>query len=608
MNDYTREKIKLRMLKRIALLWDISDVEHIDPVVKLLIEALAEEIFRLSGELSELDDRLLSKLAASMTPVSRLTARPAHGILSATPTESAVTIEKETVFEYRETKTLRKYNLTNIRFTPIVPFELINARIRWIQIQDKLFEYGEDCRKSFLASVQNRNEEQNNTIWVGIDISPEITYLENLSFYFDLPGVKDKYLYLRLLPYTRWIISDKVIEFKPGLLSEQEETTKKNEHNKKQTDVVLSDLKAIYDKHYITLRKIATDVRKNYPEEWIKYYPAEVLSQFYVPLIWIKVQFPPALPSEILEQLQVGINLLPVSNLSLRSTSQKMADVSIFLPLDIDKNEYFVEIDSVKDSSGRNYELLSSDNYVDKNKTTGTYSLRRGGVEQFSHTNDARSAILRLADIIRDRTLLPNTKTQTEFEQMINTILYLTNKITNVMESQTNPIEVKAYILVDRPTSGETLMVDYRITNGGAINNFKPIGNLIVTESYLSALEENIHFLTPVQGGACAPSVDKIKDMHRYMLTTHDKLFTQYDIINFCQAEYGCYINKIEIKPGVAISKKPKQGLIKTTDLYITMKAAQSSEFSIEDFETELLCKLEKRSPESFNYRIFITN
>ena len=55
MNDNTREKIKLRMLRRIAQLWDIEQPEYLDPIVKLLTEAMSEEIFALSGELNELD-------------------------------------------------------------------------------------------------------------------------------------------------------------------------------------------------------------------------------------------------------------------------------------------------------------------------------------------------------------------------------------------------------------------------------------------------------------------------------------------------------------------------------------------------------------------------
>ena len=83
MNENSREKIKLRMLKRISQLWDIDQTQNIDPIVKLLTEAMAEEIFKLSGELNSIDDRLLSKLTKSTTPVNYLAARPTHALMQA---------------------------------------------------------------------------------------------------------------------------------------------------------------------------------------------------------------------------------------------------------------------------------------------------------------------------------------------------------------------------------------------------------------------------------------------------------------------------------------------------------------------------------------------
>ena len=36
MNENSREKIKLRMLKRISQIWDIDQTQNIEPIFKLL--------------------------------------------------------------------------------------------------------------------------------------------------------------------------------------------------------------------------------------------------------------------------------------------------------------------------------------------------------------------------------------------------------------------------------------------------------------------------------------------------------------------------------------------------------------------------------------------
>lgn len=590
MNEYSREKIKLRMLRRIASLWDISDVEHVDPVVKLLIEAMAEEVFMLAGEVSDLDDRMMAKLSVSMTPVTYLTARPAHAILSAMPTDTTVQIDSDTIFEYKESRLLRKYNLNSIFFTPVAPFELIRARVSLLTIGNRLYKCNRECRKSLIALAEKEDEYFRNTVWIGLGPSPEITGKHNLSFYLDFVNVEDDAQYLRLLPYTCWTIDGKEVELKQGLSKEAQDT----------------DWRSLYDMHYVTLQDAAMDNRKKYPDEWELYYSKEALAGCSSPLLWIKVAFPDSIPGDVLDQLKVGINMFPVANISKRTMTRKMTDVSMFMPLNTGKNECFVRMDSVKDSSGRVYEPLSED-AGGATSGKGIYSLRRGGVETYSHTNDSKSAILRLADIITDRHMFSHNKTEAELEQMVDKVLVLTDRISNIVNDLNGETDSKSYIVVDRTNPGETLIADYWVTNGEVINNFKPIVPLYAN-GHSAALEEGIYFLTPVRGGSAPPSIDRVKDLHRYMLTSHDRIFTKHDIVNFCKAEYGRDIEDIEVKPGVAIGLKPRQGVVKTIDVYIKRASARYSDLSEEELKTGLACKLEKRSPDSFNYRIFITN
>lgn len=605
MSKYSREKIKLRMLKRVAMLLDISDIESVDPILRLFTEAMAEEIFNLSGEISDMDDRLLSKLSASMTPVTHLTARPAHAILSAMPIDAMVSIDKDTLFEYKEARLLRKYNLNNIFFTPIVPFDLSKANIRFITTGAKLYQYDEARHKYIIATAEIQDEHMNNSMWIGVDVSSEIISLNDFSFYFDFMNIEDKSKYLQALAYTQWTLCGKILSVKQGLKKTQEDTPEGDNYTKSQIDTVRSELQSIYDIHYITVNEISTGIKQCFPDEWADYYSPEVLSRFTTPLLWIKILFPDSIPDEILDTLRIGINLFPVANMSKRTITQRMSDVSVFMPLETGKNEYFMEVESVRDSSGKIYEPLSTDASPTDNQAKGTYSIRRGGVEQYSHTNDTQSTLLRFVDIVRDRNLFSDSKAEAEFDRMINDILVLTDKISKAAKSLKEERDVKSYILVDKSSQGEILTADYLVTNGSTINNFKPITMLSATK-YSSALEDKIYFLTPVQGGTPTPSGDKINDIHRYMLTSHDRIFTRHDVLNFCRAEYGQFATRIEIKPGVAIGTAPGEGLIKTIDIHLIMEMAQLPDLSEEKIKTELLSKLNRRSPESFSYQIFI--
>lgn len=591
------------MLKRIALLWDIPDIEHVDPIVRLLIESMSEEIFMISSEIGQMDDRVLSKLSMSMTPLTRLSARPAHAILSVEPTETTLAIDRDTVFFSKETKLLRKYDITTIDFTPIAHFTLVKAEVAYINIVNQLYKSTDQHRKSLFGYAHHADEALNNQVWIGVDIDTQIHKIENLSIYFDFINISDRHKYLQLLQYTAWSVCGKPLKSKHGITEARTEHT--GCYLQTEVGAILSDLRALYDVHYITLRDVETGNKEAFPKELEDYYGEETKSQLKKPLLWFQISFPSAFSKDILESLRIGINLLPVANLSKKRASQTMTDVLTYLPLDTLPNEFFIEMESVVDLSGKEYSPISAKNYDSDQKTEGVYSLRRGGVERFGNTNDAKSAITRLVDIIRDRTLFSYSKAEDEFNKSVSDIFNSLNKISNTMQSLRGTIDDTSYLLIDKSNQGETLQADYWITNGAHVNGFTPETSLSVNINS-AALTDKIHFLTKVQGGVNPPDIDRVRDIHRYMLTAQDRIFTKYDIINFCKAELAAYIDRIEVKNGSAISSEPGKGVIKTIDVILSFKGRLPTEFSREESKNELLHKLKQRSPESFNYRIEI--
>lgn len=603
MEKYSREKIKQRMLKRIALLWDIPDIEHVDPIVRLLIESMAEEIFAISSQIGQMDDRLLSKLSMSMTPIKHLAARPAHAILSVEPIEEILTIDSEMVFFSKETKLLRKYDIKTIDFTPIAPFTLVKADVAFINISGQLYKNVNKHRKSAMAYADLVDEALNNNVWIGIDVDSNINKVDRLSLYFDFINIPDRYKYLQLLQHTSWSLCGKQLRAISGITKAKAEID--NCYLQTEISTMLSDLRALYDNHYMTICDVETAHKEPFPQDLASYYSEEIKSQFTKPLLWFKASFPSTFPKEVLEGLRIGLNLFPVANLSKKRAAQTMNDVLTFLPLDTSSNEFFIEMESVKDLSGKEYEPISRQNYGSDQKTTGIYSIRRGGVERFGDTNDAKSAITRLVDIIRDRTLFSYSKAEDDFNKSVSDIFTSLNKISNAMHSLGGRIDDKTYLLVDKSNQGETLQADYWVTNGAHVNDFTPEVPLSVNLNS-AALSDQIHFLTPVRGGVNPADIDRIRDIHRYMLTSQDRIFTKHDIINFCKAELAEYLENVEVKGGSAISLEPNKGVIKTIDVVLSLKKNLSVEFLLEESKIHLQSKLEQRSPESFNYRLFI--
>ena len=84
---YNKEQIRNRMLKYAAAFWGIKKAENFDPVVKLLLEALSNEVYMLGEDFTAIETRLLEKTARILTPGILTSPFPAHGIVHAYPIE-----------------------------------------------------------------------------------------------------------------------------------------------------------------------------------------------------------------------------------------------------------------------------------------------------------------------------------------------------------------------------------------------------------------------------------------------------------------------------------------------------------------------------------------
>jgi hypothetical protein len=590
---YSKEKIRERMLKRVSTLWDISSTDNLDPIVKLMIEVLSQEVFDLATELSNTDNRLLSQLVASVTPAPLLTARAAHALLSIYPVEPHLLLDGTTTFAYREQKFLRKHAIQSVDFIPIAPYPLIRAKVRYMHIENCLYSIDHEYRKNIVAYACKTSVQQNNNVWIGIEPDPLITNLESLTFYIDFINSENKEQYLPLLAHTQWSHNGIPANI-PSKIDLPPDTS------------LFPDIISFYAPHYLRISginySVTRDTREHLAGELKELYSPESVASLTTPLIWLKIHFPDAFSGEILESLRIGLNLIPIANLALRKTTQQMTEIPLFVPLDTPPNEYFIGIHSVSDTCGKIYEALPDVEYP-KNQLKGVYSLRRAGVEQFSKTNDAKSALQRLIAIIRDQNLCSNSKAGESFNQETAKLLKLTDKLSKITETFEGETDAKFYLIADKNTVNETLLIYYRTTNGAIINELKA-GTTLVAVSNAASVESNMFLLSGASGGKNPPTIGDTMQMHQYMLASHDRIFTKYDIIHYCKAEYAEKITQVDVKQGYGISNKPEQGVIQTIDVFITTN--QPSTITTSNLKEELLGKLVLRSPESFNYRIFI--
>ena len=97
-NNTTKEAIKTRMLRIALNYWSIKNADEIDPLVKLVMDALAAELHDLVNEINNAESRIIEKMAELMVPDLLTSPSPAHAIMHAVPAEQKETLSQHDQF------------------------------------------------------------------------------------------------------------------------------------------------------------------------------------------------------------------------------------------------------------------------------------------------------------------------------------------------------------------------------------------------------------------------------------------------------------------------------------------------------------------------------
>lgn len=601
-----KENIKHRMYRNAARLWDVKNVDNLDPLIKLLVESLASEVYKITTDITGVEIRLLERIAQLLTPDMLVIPQPAHMIMSVKPMEEKMIVDKKNYFQFDDP--YKKRAAGSLMFRPVGRFHLTRGEVRAVISEDAFFTIDDTQYKEVFARVNSRSETFNNCIWIGVDIDKRIDNLKGVTFYTDFPNLpEEKNMYLPLLALAQWSTGGKPVKTVSGIQTEK---------NPADTGAFLDrydllnmlDAKIMnsYTQHFITIADDVPNRKANYtklPEELSAFFDEGITGQIESSLLWFKVKFPPNFKGYILNDITLSMNAFPVANQELRSTFDRSRKLTNILPLPTSEHEYFLSAGSVKDESGNSYEFLP---YKSEGKSNyRTYSIKRGGVERFDE-RDANEYLSNLIDLLRDESVAFSMLGKDYLLQAIDEMRTKISSMEQKLKEINRNKEINSYLIIDSDGQSESIFVEYWTTNCELANGikagttFKPDLNLFVEHPGC------VSMTTSVGGQYIPKSVNKL-DMYKYVLTSRDRIFTTEDIINYCNAEFGNYFSAIEVKKGIRISDKPKEGLIRTIDVHATMKTElnQFSE-SRQRIGARLLKQLQERSPDAFNYRIFI--
>jgi hypothetical protein len=604
---YNKEQIRNRMLKYAATFWGIKKAENFDPVVKLLLEALANEMYMLGEDFTAIETRLLEKTARILTPGILTSPFPAHGIVHASPVEPVYLITRESGMYYESDSLSRKLPTGSISFYPACDTLLHKADIRYMVCNDILYRIDHTLEKTMIARTERRMSPR--TVWLGMVVDDSINDLRDFSFYLDFPNLTESYEYLFLLPCTEWSVKGEQVIMQRGIYEREhveENPIRAFFQNYDVMSIIDKEVMEIYNRHFLRVRQafpIDDSFRETLPEELYPCFKDAVREKMQDRLVWMKVQFPAHFTAEVMDELHAGTNIVPVENKLLHEQVTSLEDTFRVIPLRTESHESLLSVHSVKDSEGKSYhELL----YPDGNSKTGygTYSIRKGGCERFD-SRSAQELLCYLLDLLDDEThafgSVPSIKLQALASQMEQLMAQMKQTADNMNEFRETPY----YLMIDQQSGKGQITVKYWTTNCETGNRIQAGVDLSPNSTtYLDA--KTLALVSTTYGGKQAPKNRERIDIYKYGFISHGRLLTQNDIASFCKKELGELLVRTEIRNGVEISPMPSEGLIRTKEVHLILREKLDEPSQEKQMKDNLRTRLSASSPDTFNYRIFI--
>lgn len=582
-------RIKERLLDRALDLWGIEDERQLDPVVDLLLEAVAFESFQLEETLARADAALLGRLSRLLIPQKWMLPRPAHGLLSVHPKSGEHLMELSPHDHFSVNRVVQGVKSPPLFFTPLYATQLLDAQIRYRLWGTQLEELGRRrCYTEQAFAEEDRLGDH--TLYLGIQIAEEnLVHTDRLRLAI-LPERGE------LLPFLSEIQAFDAYEH-PLVIQAQNIPEASYEGH------YVQDLKEHYC-HYlyeIELResKASCSLTSLFPklkEELHELH--EVASQLY----WIRLEFPAVFTLDDMASMGVHLNTVPVINRRLIRKLHSLEREGRILSLSTSDQGHFLSIESLEDNLGKVY-IPRERSY--EAGALGVYSLYFGDLERFD-ASDAQRQLRRVLQLVREEGNAFSAVDNSSFASVLKELqdrLTTLEKTVGKMQSESGPS--KAFLMTMPEAEAEHLALSYWESTGGLANGLSPqdIIQSLEPDKFDSA---SIRLRTKTKGGRAAETEDMLIAHLRYGLLSKERIVTREDVKSYLKHRLGITLKQVDLRDGVTISQESNKGLVRCTDVFLEL-VKQGTELNEEEqahLSSRLETELKERSVAHTTYKV----
>lgn len=588
-----KELIKERMLRQASRMWAVDEVydeSSFDPLVRILISALAAESESIYHEMDQVQDRVAQKLMNQLIPHIHGGVQPGHSVAIINPTDSVACLPENYKFLSRVRNEFDA--LRELQFISLQEALLFKGGVKYMLSNSAYYQMTDYRFKSRIESETLKDINVDiNEVLLGIEIPENTEGLDVFRLFFDYKendAVRDSFY--RQLKNAKFYFNNERLDADFGLLSEEDEelTVDWGSSNSELLGIKKRVL-SYYDSQFVKVKRTKGSEQDFYPNG----------SPSDGNICWLRICFNEDFDSGILSSVNCFANALPVVNLTEREKVFKSSEnLSV---ISLQDEEAFFALDVVEGDDGVVYEEYGVQNGSEWEN--GTFLLRKDGVAGMS-TENANEAINFLIGKLRNESaafsMLENGKFSEDLKILGQIVSRLQQSVTRKKRYH-SPV----YMFLKYREIADTIFVKYYTTAGKILKGVKP-NTPILPYKGASIQQAGGYFITPLTGARDVLNSDEQLYNNRYMMLSGGRIVTKKDIKALAHNVFGEMIEGIDIDKGLMESQDSQTGFERTIDVKIKLKKELSEEDAMVLEGREVLHVLEERGSNIYPYCLFI--
>jgi hypothetical protein len=303
------DQIAGRIKEKAKKVWDVPEIN--DPLIQFLIDANASEIKEVYDQLSESEERVLSRFASLLLPDKFTGATPAHALIHARPTKGSYTFNPSTSL-YVEKRQKKIY------FSPATSFQVVDGFLGVVIINGQVF-YPE--RTIFNTTLERVTADDSvSHISLGLFFREPKAPIRDFSLFLRMDNVS---YYEQLSFYDALSRSDCYLNGRKSIGITQIGLPRQGSSDLQESLMPLKDSErkvlAFYSRNFLTIKgELEWLQEKEQIPEFSGFNPERVATlkkEEMAQVVWLDIQFQkPVRLTSANGKLNIAMNIFPVMN------------------------------------------------------------------------------------------------------------------------------------------------------------------------------------------------------------------------------------------------------------------------------------------------------